>query len=184
MRKLRILIVLTLTALLTFTCCVGAAPVQTGEAANDRPPAPAATPVSPLGQGWWFLVFTNGLMTQPSDQNIVATNGSSMTVAVSLVTTNTSGIFGIGNQRLSSVGYQQYNNSNGWPNRFTDVGSGNLSVGSNQPSTMQLQSYQCQQHLGLTIISWSLPIITVVPKQCIVMFSRLLLCLNRLMRQA
>ncbi|XOV21748.1 KxYKxGKxW signal peptide domain-containing protein [Lacticaseibacillus paracasei] len=110
-------------------------PQAKGEAANDRPPAPAATPVSPLGQGWWFLVFTNGLMTQPSDQNIVATNGSSMTVAVPLVTTNANGIFGIGNQRLSSVGYQQYNNSNGWPNRFTDVGSGNLSVGSNQPST-------------------------------------------------
>ena len=79
-------------------------PQAKGEAANDRPPAPAATPVSPLGQGWWFLVFTNGLMTQPSDQNIVATNGSSMTVAVPLVTTNANGIFGIGNQRLSPVG--------------------------------------------------------------------------------
>ena len=46
-------------------------PQAKGEAANDRPPAPAATPVSPLGQGWWFLVFTNGLMTQPSDQRML-----------------------------------------------------------------------------------------------------------------
>lgn len=109
-------------------------PVQTAEAANDRPPAPAATPVSLPGEGWWLWVFTNGLITQPNDQNIVATNGTSMTVAVPFVTTNTSGIF-FGNQRLSSVGYQQYNNSNGWPNRFTYVDSSNLSVGSTQPST-------------------------------------------------
>nr|WP_313310044.1 protein export cytoplasm protein SecA2 ATPase RNA helicase [Lactococcus taiwanensis] len=106
-------------------------PVQTAEAANDRPPA--ATPVSPLGQVWLLWVAQNGLMTQPNDQNIVATNGTSMTVAVPLVTTNYSGIFGI--KHLSSVGYQQYNNSNGWPNVFTGVDSGNLSVGSNQPST-------------------------------------------------
>ncbi len=92
MRKLRILIVLTLTALLTFTCCVGAAPVQTGEAANDRPPAPAATPVSPLGQTWSFILFygvsKNGLITQPGDQSVVATAGTNMSVNVPLVTTN------------------------------------------------------------------------------------------------
>ena len=92
MRKLRILIVLTLTALLTFTCCVGAAPVQTGEAANDRPPAPAATPVSPLGQTWSFILFygvsKNGLITQPGDQSVVAAAGTSMSGNVPLVTTN------------------------------------------------------------------------------------------------
>ncbi|MGL4536414.1 MAG: protein export cytoplasm protein SecA2 ATPase RNA helicase, partial [Weissella cibaria] len=106
-------------------------PVQTAEAANDRPSAPYK---SQLG-GWWFPWFYNGLMTQPKDQNIVATNGTSMTVAVPLETTNIRFIFGIVNRYLVSVGYQQYNNSNGWPNRFTDVGSDNLIVGSTQPST-------------------------------------------------
>ena len=110
-------------------------PVQTAEAANDRPPAPAATPVSPLGQGWLVWVFTNGLITQPNDQSIVATDGKSMTVAVPLVTTNKNGFLGFLKQRLLSVGYKQYNNSNGWPNRFTDVDSRNLIVESNQPST-------------------------------------------------
>lgn len=109
-------------------------PVQTTEAENDRPPTPAATPSLP-GEGWWRWVFTNGLMTQPNDQNIVATNGTSMTVEVPLVTTNTSGILGFRNQRLLSVGYKQYNNSNGWPNRFTAVDSRNLRVGSDHPST-------------------------------------------------
>lgn len=106
-------------------------PVQTGEAANDRPQAPAASPVSPLGKVGWFLVFNNGLITQPNDQNIVATNGTSMTVAVPFVTTNKSGFFR--NRLLSSVGYKQYNNSNGWPNSFTVVD--NLSVESTQPAT-------------------------------------------------
>lgn len=110
-------------------------PVQTAEAANDRPLAPAETQVSPPGQGWLFWVFTNGLITQPNDQSIVATDGTSMTVAVPLVTTNKNGFFGFGEQRLLFVGYQQYNNSNGWPNRFTYVDSSNLSVGSTQPST-------------------------------------------------
>lgn len=100
-------------------------PVQTTEAANDRPQA-SETPSQPGGWGW--LWFYNGLITQPNDQNIVATNGTSMTVAVPLETTNIRGILGIVNQHLVSVGYKQYNNANGWPNSFTDVGSGNLSV--------------------------------------------------------
>lgn len=136
MRKLRILIVLTLTALLTFTCCVGAAPVQTGEAANDRPPAPAATPVSPLGQTWSFILFygvsKNGLITQPGDQSVVAAAGTSMSVNVPLVTTNINGIWGFNKQRLSAVSYQQYSSSNGWPNQFTNA---TLAVGTGEPTT-------------------------------------------------
>ena len=133
MKKRKMIVRLGLVLLIGFFVTL-VMPVQKGEAANDRPPAPAATPVSQWG-GWGLLRFYNGLITQPSDQSIDATNGTSMTVTVPFKTTNISFIFGIVNQSLVSVGYQQYNNSNGWPNRFTDVGSGNLSVESDQPST-------------------------------------------------
>ncbi|EGF47306.1 Extracellular protein, partial [Lacticaseibacillus rhamnosus MTCC 5462] len=64
--------------------------------ADSRPADPVATPVSPAGQyfSWWFikLVNRNGLVTQPSDQSVVATTGSTMTVNVPMVTTNANGI--------------------------------------------------------------------------------------------
>ncbi|NVO89328.1 protein export cytoplasm protein SecA2 ATPase RNA helicase [Lactobacillus rhamnosus] len=133
MRRLRILLILILGGLLALAN-VGVAASAPVFAAN-RPDPPAATPVSPDGQYWKFLVFydvsQNGLVSQPSDQSLVATSGTQMTVDVPMVTTNMNGfIWGV--KRLSKVSYQQYNPSSGWPNKFTDM---SLSVGTDQPTT-------------------------------------------------
>nr|WP_274805026.1 protein export cytoplasm protein SecA2 ATPase RNA helicase [Lacticaseibacillus rhamnosus] len=126
--------IIVVTIMFTMIGLIGVSPFVV--TADSRPTDPVATPVSPAGQyfSWWFikLVNRNGLVTQPSDQSVVATTGSTMTVNVPMVTTNANGIFGFGAQRLSSASYQQYNATTGWPNQFKNM---TVDVDTDNPTT-------------------------------------------------
>ncbi|WP_288700333.1 protein export cytoplasm protein SecA2 ATPase RNA helicase [uncultured Secundilactobacillus sp.] len=106
-------------AILGLTTLISANRVAADTSAPADPTGMTAP--SALGEYWRFLLFNgvdrNGFVFQPSDQNVVATSGSSMTVNVTSQVTNDAGFIIFGSRKVKAVAYRRYND--GWGASFT-----------------------------------------------------------------